>query len=534
MSAPATFRPSRRRPRGVAAIGAGALSGVIAAGVLFGVAELLAAFFGPAASPLTSVGSTFIDFTPHWLKDFAISTFGTNDKTVLLASLVAAAGVLAAVAGILARAVFAAGAALVVVFAVVMGACVITRAAAAPADLVPLVIGTLCGLAALWLLIRRAPVSKAASVPATTGQASGDSPSRPGRRTFLVTSLAMAGAAVVLGAGAATLSTVRNTARTLRAALHLPAPATPAPPLPAGVQAPVPGVTPFITPNPDFYRIDTALIVPGIDPDRWRLRVHGMVEHELALSFRDLLAAPLTEAYVTLTCVSNVVGGNLAGNAKWLGYPVREVLARANPLPGADMVLSTSQDGFSASTPLPVLQDGRNALLAIGMNGEPLPLEHGFPVRLVVPGLYGFVSATKWLVDLEVTRFADKAGYWTSRGWSSHGPVKTASRVEVPRALARVPAGTVAMGGTAWAQHRGISRVEVQIDDGGWQEAMVAAEASLDTWRQWSYLWHGARPGTHTVRVRAYDADGTQQTGVQAPPAPDGSSGWHTITFTVE
>ena len=258
-----------------------------------------------------------------------------------------------------------------------------------------------------------------------------------------------------------------------------------------------------------------------------------MVEEEFSITFDELLKSELIESHVTLTCVSNVVGGNLAGNAKWLGFPLREVLARAKPKGGADMVLSTSSDGFSASTPLPVLQDDRDAMLAIGMNGEPLPLEHGFPVRMVVPGLYGFVSATKWVVDLEVTTFAKKAGYWTSRGWSSHGPIKTASRMEVPRTFGRIPAGKVSIGGSAWAQSKGISKVEIQLDDGAWQQATLAAAASVDTWRQWSYLWNGAPAGNHKVRVRAYDTAGELQIEDQAPPEPDGSTGWHCINFTV-
>ncbi|WP_154605884.1 molybdopterin-dependent oxidoreductase [Arthrobacter sp. AQ5-05] len=505
----------------------GAATGVIAAGILFAVAELLAAFFATVASPLTSVGSTFIDFTPAWMKNFAIATFGTNDKTVLLLSLALGAILLAAVAGIVAWRKFAVGATLVVAFAVVMGACIITRSGASLADLVPLLVGTAVGL---WALRFLTPKVQAA---ATLAPDAAGSPTAHSRRAFLVRSAVLAGAAVVVGAGGTLLSTARNTARAVRDALKLPTPKTMAAPLPAGVQAPVDGLTPFVTPNADFYRIDTALIVPQIDPSQWQLRVHGMVEQEFTMSFDELLASELVETYVTLTCVSNVVGGNLAGNAKWLGYPLREVLARAKPKPGADMVLSTSSDGFSASTPLPVLQDDRNALLAVGMNGEPLPLEHGFPVRMVVPGLYGFVSATKWVVDLEVTTFEQKAGYWTSRGWSSHGPIKTSSRVEVPRALGRVPAGTVAIGGSAWAQQRGISKVEIQLDNGPWQPATLAAEASLDTWRQWSFIWNGAPAGSHNVKVRAYDTDGTLQVQQQAPPEPDGSTGWHSITFTV-
>jgi len=230
-------------------------------------------------------------------------------------------------------------------------------------------------------------------------------------------------------------------------------------------------------------------------------------------------------------CVSNLVGGDLAGNAKWLGYPLRDLLARARPTAGADMVLSTSQDGFTASTPLEALTDDRDAILAIGMNGEPLPVAHGFPVRMVVPGLYGYVSATKWVVDLEVTRFADARGYWTDRGWSDHGPIKTASRIEVPRPDSALDAGRIAVGGTAWAQHRGITAVEIQVDDGAWVPAELATEASVDTWRQWSYLWD-AKPGTHRLRVRASDPTGVQ-TETEAEPAPDGASGWHTITVTV-
>ena len=236
---------------------------------------------------------------------------------------------------------------------------------------------------------------------------------------------------------------------------------------------------------------------------------------------------------MTLTCVSNAVGGELAGTAKWLGYPLARILERANPLPGADMVLSTSADGFSASTPLEVLLDGRDALLAVGMNGEPLPLEHGFPVRMVVPGLYGFVSATKWVVDLEVTRFQDQTAYWTDRGWSERAPIKAASRIESPRPFARVPAGEVSVGGSAWAQRRGIEKVEVQVDDGPWQQAVLAAEASVDTWRQWSFSWQ-AKPGPHYLRVRAYDAEDGRQTDERADPIPNGASGWHSISVTVE
>lgn len=290
----------------------------------------------------------------------------------------------------------------------------------------------------------------------------------------------------------------------------------------------------FVTPNQDFYRIDTALSVPQIDPNQWSLRVHGMVENEFTIGFDELLGEELVETYLTLTCVSNPVGGDLVGNAKWLGYPLRKVLERAVPQAGADMVLSTSHDGFSASTPLQALTDDRMALLAIGMNGEPLPFDHGFPVRMVVPGLYGYVSATKWVIDLEVTRFEDKAAYWTTRGWSERGPIKMSSRIDTPRPFAEVPAGEVVLGGTAWAQTRGISRVQVQIDDGPWEDAQLAAEASLDTWRQWRFVWKDAAPGMHAASVRAYDAQGKMQTREKANPVPNGASGWQRLQFTVQ
>jgi DMSO/TMAO reductase YedYZ molybdopterin-dependent catalytic subunit len=382
----------------------------------------------------------------------------------------------------------------------------------------PSVIGTAAGLIALWQLLDRVEADRFA------GGLS--------RRRFLVAAGVTAGAAALAGLGGRFIGSASRGVAAARAALRLPAPAVPAPALPAGVEVDVPGVEPFATPNETFYRIDTALVVPQVDADDWRLRVHGLVEREVTIDFQDLLDGELVEAWVTLACVSNEVGGDLVGNAKWLGLPIRELVARAGPLDGADMVLSTSVDGFTASTPLQVLTDDRNALLAIGMNDEPLPVEHGYPVRMVVPGLYGFVSATKWVVDLEVTRFADAQAYWTVRGWSPRGPVKTMSRIEVPGPATELRAGRVAVGGTAWAQHRGVEAVEVRVDNGPWQLATLADEASVDTWRQWSFAWD-AEPGGHTLFVRATDATGEVQTEVEAPPVPDGATGLHSTTVTV-
>jgi DMSO/TMAO reductase YedYZ molybdopterin-dependent catalytic subunit len=304
------------------------------------------------------------------------------------------------------------------------------------------------------------------------------------------------------------------------------------PPIPAGASFDVAGLSPVITPNADFYRIDTALQIPGIDPASWRLKVTGMVENEFELSFAELLKLPLEESTTTLTCVSNEVGGNLISNATWLGYPIRHLLARAKPTSGADMVLSKSQDGWTASTPIEALTDERNAILAVGMNGQPLPLEHGYPVRMVVPGLYGYVSATKWVVELDVTRFDKATSYWTDRGWSQRGPVKLSSRLDVPAAGTQVAAGTVAVAGVAWSQHVGVSAVQVQLDDGPWQKADLADAISVDTWRQWKYAW-AATKGTHTIRVRATDAKGLVQTSKVADVVPNGATGLHEISVTV-
>ncbi|TBL26709.1 molybdopterin-binding oxidoreductase, partial [Verrucosispora sp. SN26_14.1] len=317
------------------------------------------------------------------------------------------------------------------------------------------------------------------------------------------------------------------------AAISLPAPVSAAPPLPAGVDLEVPGLARYVTENRRFYRIDTALVVPQVDPETWRLRIHGRVRNPVTLSFADLLARPMVERYVTLACVSNEVGGDLIGNARWLGVPIRELLDEVQPLDGADQVVGRSVDGWTCGTPTSVLRDGRDALLAVGMNGEPLPVAHGFPARMVVPGLYGYVSACKWITELELTSFADFDAYWVPRGWSAEGPVKTQSRIDTPRPRNRPAAGPVTVAGVAWAQHRGVRRVEVRVDGGPWQEAELAPTASVDTWVQWSWRWE-ATPGEHTLQVRATDSTGETQTGQRQDVAPDGATGWHSVTLTVE
>ncbi|NUW36541.1 molybdopterin-dependent oxidoreductase [Nonomuraea sp. SMC257] len=337
-----------------------------------------------------------------------------------------------------------------------------------------------------------------------------------------------AGAATVLGRALGS----RQAVDTARGGLALPAPAAPAAPLPAGTDFRISGLSPFVTRNRDFYRVDTALVVPQVDPRAWRLRVHGMVDRPIELTFDDLLRRPLTEADITLTCVSNPVGGEYIGNARWLGVRMADVLREAGLQSGADMLLSTSEDGFTCGTPVDVVMDGRDALFAVAMNGEVLPVDHGFPVRQVVPGLYGYVSATKWVVDVKVTRFDRDEAYWTPRGWAAKAPIKTQSRIDLPRQGATLRSGRTTIAGVAWAQHTGIEAVEVRVDRGEWRRARLAAVPGPDTWRQWALDWDAA-PGRHTIEVRATDAAGRTQGEQQEPPAPDGATGWHTITVQV-
>ena len=512
-----------------------ALAGMAAAAVVLSVAELTGAFFTARATPLIALGSTFIDFTPPWMKDFAIATFGTNDKAALFVGMGLTIAVLAGVLGMLAYCRWVLGVAGVLLMGGVIVASIVTRAGVKPVEALPTLFGTIAGLVVLRLLTRQLwRIDAGKELPTTAADDVGGTSRQPStRRAFVTATGITAAASVMAAAGGRLLGAARSNIAQARQSLQLPKPATAAPAVPAGVQSAAPGVSPWITPNNDFYRIDTALSIPEINVQEWELRVHGLVEQEVRLTFQDLLDAELIESHVTLTCVSNPVGGNLAGNAKWLGVPLRDVLNMARPQPGADMVLSTSEDGFTTSTPLEVLRDDRDAMLAIAMNGEPLPLEHGYPVRMVVPGLYGFVSATKWVVDLEVTRFADSKAYWTQRGWSERGPIKTMARVEVPKSFAKVKAGRVAIGGTAWAQTRGITKVEVQIDNDDWADAILSAEASVITWRQWSFEWEAA-PGPHYIKVRATDGTGEVQTDQRADPVPDGASGWQSLMVTVE
>ncbi|MFE7845834.1 molybdopterin-dependent oxidoreductase [Microbacterium sp. NPDC057407] len=506
-------------------------AGVGAVALGAGLGELLGAVVAPASGPFATVGGALIDLAPAWAKDTAIALFGTADKIALLTGMAIVVTVLAALAGWVESRRPPWGRVIVVAFGAVGAITAITRADAGPLAWLPSIIAGVVGAVVLWWLLRML-LPAPAGTDAARGGPPGETPgAAPSRRTFLVWTGAAA-ATGVLAAIAGSAIRAGNAAVTALRTVVLPRPAATAPPVPSTAELGIPGLARVITPNERFYRIDTALIVPSIDPATWTLRIHGMVEQEVTLTWDDVLALPLEESYTTLACVSNEVGGNLIGNALWLGYPVRELLARARPTAEADMVLSRSIDGFTASTPLEVLTDDRAAILAVGMNGEPLPQEHGFPARLVVPGLYGYVSATKWVTELEVTRFDRARAYWTDRGWSERGPIKLQSRIDVPRRGQGLKAGDTVIAGVAWHQHVGVSGVEVQIDEGEWVPAELATAISDDTWVQWSLPWT-ATVGDHLIRCRATSADGEVQTSERARPAPDGATGWHERFLTV-
>ncbi len=516
--------PERQPGRRLAAVLAraliGALCGLLAAAVALGVAELVAAITGPQGSPVVAVGGSAIDLTPIPVKDFAIAHFGSNDKIVLVAGILVLLAAFAAVIGILARRWLAAGLAGLMVFGALGVSATLTRPEAGAADVAPTLAGVLAAMITLVILVRTSsrPVGRAESAA-------------PGRRAFLVSG---AGAAVVAAAsyGAGDLLLRRFSVAGSRDQVRLPAPARAARPAPAGAELKIPGLSSFYTPNSRFYRVDTDLVLPQVSPSDWTLSIGGLVEQEIEFSFADLLRQSLIEADITLACVSNEVGGPYAGNARWLGASLPALLRRAGIKRGADQVLSTSTDGMTISTPVAAIMDGRNTLLAVGMNGQPLPIAHGFPARMVVPGLYGYVSATKWVTHLEVTTYAARKAYWTQRGYAQQAPIKTESRIDVPKPLARVKRGRVPVAGVAWAPHRGITAVEVNVDNGPWHQARLAAADGIDTWRQWVWVWD-ADPGLHTLQVRATDGTGTTQPSRRAQPFPNGASGWDSTVVTV-
>jgi len=506
-----------------------ALAGVIGGAVFLAVAELFALLFARAASPILAVGGFVIDIVPQPFKEFAIATFGEYDKVVLLGSLGLAVVIASAIAGILQLVKAPLGVIALIIAGVLSTAAIVTRAGAPALAFLPPVLGTVAGSIVLILLVKRLRAWRAAALPERADSVTADSetaaPKGLDRRRFFMVAAISGASAVVVGVASRAVSMTVGSVEAIRDSLKLPA-AKSKVTIPEGAEFDIKGLSKLFTPNKDFYRVDTALTVPTIDPNTWRLVIDGMVDERVEMSFQDLLDMGLDEYSITLTCVSNEVGGELAGNAMWLGVPLRDVLKKAGVQSGADMVLSKSVDGYTASTPLSALTDDNlDAILAVAMNGEPLPAEHGFPVRMVVPGLYGYVSATKWLTELKVTTFAKDEAYWTPRGYSAEAPIKFSSRLDTPSIGEAVPAGKIPIAGVAWAQSVGIERVEVQIDDGEWTAVTLSTPVNDDTWVQWFMEWD-ATPGTHYVAVRAVNKNGDLQIEERAPIAPDGSSGW--------
>jgi DMSO/TMAO reductase YedYZ molybdopterin-dependent catalytic subunit len=510
----------------VASSGERMIAGVTAASVSLGVAQLVGIPFGARADARAAIGSVAVDLTPGSIKEWAIQALGSLDKAFLAFVVLVVIATIAAIAGSLETARRPVGSAIIAAAGVLGSIAVLSRPGATAFETIPTVVGALCGVAALRLLTRRSWVG-----PKHPDDSAGHDEPKVRRRGLLI--FGLLGFGVASGVAGAVITRLVHSVAADRKGFNLPRPRIFAPPIPADVQPNGVALPSFVTASADFYRVDTALTVPQLSHGAWRLRIHGLVGREATYNFDDLADFDVVEMATTLTCVSNPIGGKLISTGIWTGYRVADLLAAARVHADADMVLSTSIDGFTAGTPVEALTDARNALLAVGLNGQPLPVEHGYPARLVVPGLYGYVSATKWVVDMELTRFDRAEAFWTRMGWAPRAPIKTESRIDVPKDGQNVPKGPVVFGGVAWAQNRGVRAVEVRIGDGGWQPAELGASYSNETWRLWSFSWQAKNVGKQTITVRATDNTGAVQTSDQADPVPDGATGWHSVDFTV-
>ncbi len=512
---------------GVAPVAKGraALAGAVAAGVALGMVELAAGVLPNVPSFVVAIGDVVIDWSPGWFVRFGVENLQANDKPGLIFGIVVASLLIGVNLGLLARRHFGAAAAGFVVFGI-LGVAAANRLPLTSTAwaLVAAIVGVAAGIGSLRVLLTVATEAPPASTRAAVDDALG-------RRTFLV---AAGGLALLAGMTALVGRKLLDSAASAadRLGIALPRPATPAAPVPAGAAVAVDGLSPLVSPNDDFYRIDIELSVPHYSATNWKLAVTGEVDAPYQLTYDELLAMPMVEEYVTMACVSNEVGGPLIGNALWLGVPLADVLARAKPHAGADQIVGRSIDGFTVGMPTAVALDGRTALIAVGMNGQPLPDAHGYPMRLVVAGLYGYVSATKWLTELHLTKFSAFDPYWVELGWDAMAPVLVESRIDVPLNGRRVAAGRQVVAGVAWAPVDGISRVEVQIDDGAWADATLADAINASTWRQWTFPWD-ATTGRHRVRVRATNGAGVVQTADQHEPFPNAATGYHQIVVTV-
>ncbi|HEY3409892.1 MAG TPA: molybdopterin-dependent oxidoreductase [Propionicimonas sp.] len=493
-----------------------AIAGIGAAALGAAAGQLAAVMVNPASAPIVAVGAAIVDLVPTPLKEWAVATLGTADKAVLIGTVVVGVALLSAVAGVLAVRRPAVGYGVFAAIGLIGVLAAATRPASGQLDWLPSIVGTAVALGVLRLELRW--------LADRPGQG-------PDTRTGIDRRVLLTGAAGVVAAGAAAaVSGGGATSPTASTPVALPTAATPAPAFPVGLEATVPDVSPLRTPIEDFYRIDTALVLPRVSTDTWTLQIDGMVAAPYTLTWAELLAMPMIEHDITLTCVSDPIGGPYISSTRFLGVRVADLLRRARPNAGADQVLSSSVDGFTASTPLAVLLDGRDAMIAIAMDGQPLTQVHGFPARLVTPGLYGYVGATKWINRLKVSTFAADEAYWTQRGWSELGPVKTATRIDTPQE--RIKPGRTVIAGVAWATHRGVGKVEVQVDNGPWTPTQLGPDVGLDYWRQWYLPWD-ATSGPHRLSARAYDASGLPQIEAVQDVLPDGATGYHVVQVNV-
>lgn len=512
-------------PRWAAAL-AGLASGAVAV-----TTGMIVAAFADRPSPIDAVGGSFIDRTPRWLKELAIDWFGTNDKTALRAGIVIILAATSIGLGVVSRHRVRPMLVGIAVFAIVGALATGERPGSNALSVIAPFVGALVGSWATLLLFGRvrtmwfdAHRPRESRVPLGWD-----------RRRFIGTTAAVGASSVVLGA----VARRRESDRLRRVEEQRQSSLPDVDPANADtVAADVDfsgldnGETTYITPNDDFYRIDTALSFPTVDLDAWRLRIGGMVDNEIELSYDDIAALTQIERTITICCVSNEVGGPYVGNATWQGVLLRDLLDLVGVREGAEQLFSRSIDGWTCGFPIDLARDGRDAMLAIGMNGEPLPLVHGFPARLIVPGVYGYVSATKWIESIEINRWSDAEGYWVPRGWAREAPIKTQSRIDVPRRGEKMIPGATKIAGVAWAQHTGIAKVEVRVDEDEWIEATLSEDLTDDAWRLWSVDWN-ASEGRHRIQVRATDKSGYTQTEEVASVAPDGATGWHTRTVDV-
>ena len=514
MSTPTSAAPPTHRPGKAAYAGFGLVATLV--GVAAG--HLLASLLNPDSSPVLAVGAAVIDATPTPVKEWAVKNFGTNDKPILIGSVMAGVLVLAAVAGVLTRRRFRVGAAMLVVLVAIPAVAALTRPGAEVLDVLPSLVAALAGVGTLRLL------DSLAQRTAAPTEGSG-----PSRRGVLVG----AGSMLVLAAAMGTAGRLVAKVRSKIGDIAFPAPASPAGDFPTGLEAKYPGITSLRVPTADFYRVDTRLDTPLVDLEGWTLTIDGDVDQEVTFTFDDLLQMPLIERDITLTCVSNSVGGPYVGGARWIGVRLTDLLDKAGVGSKADQLLGTDFDGMTIGTPLELATDGRDAMIALGMNGGPLPREHGYPARMIVPGLYGFISATKWITRLTLTTYAETQSYWTKRDWATNAPIKPSARIDTPKSLQEIATGTTIVGGVAWAQDdEGVSKVQVKIDGGAWQDAELGPDVNNVYWRQWFFEWE-ATEGQHSISARVFDGQGEEQTAARAEPFPEGSSGIQTLIIRV-